>query len=80
VRHIRRDDLRALIDADAVTLIEALPEPQYDAEHLPGAVNLVPDRGHVVLRAVVWPHHAGVLPYAHDDHPIHPAVRAGRDH
>ena len=27
-------------DAGAVTVVEALPEPHYDAEHLPGAVNL----------------------------------------
>lgn len=37
---IGRDDLQSLIDAGAVTLVEALPEPHYDAEHLPGAVNL----------------------------------------
>jgi rhodanese-related sulfurtransferase len=40
VQRISRDDLRALLDAETVTLVEALPEPQYDAEHLPGAVNL----------------------------------------
>jgi rhodanese-related sulfurtransferase len=40
VQHISPEDLQALIDADAVTLIEALPEPRYDAEHLSGAVNL----------------------------------------
>jgi 3-mercaptopyruvate sulfurtransferase SseA len=31
-------DLHALLDVGAVTLVEALPEPHYDAEHLPGAV------------------------------------------
>jgi rhodanese-related sulfurtransferase len=40
VQRISRDALRALLDAGAVTLVEALPEPYYDAEHLPGAVNL----------------------------------------
>jgi rhodanese-related sulfurtransferase len=40
VQRISRDDLRALLDSDAVTLVEALPAPQYDAEHLSGAVNL----------------------------------------
>jgi rhodanese-related sulfurtransferase len=43
VHRISRDDLRALLDAGRVTLIEALPEPQYAAEHLPGAVNLPGD-------------------------------------
>jgi rhodanese-related sulfurtransferase len=40
VRTISRDNLRALLHAGTVTLVEALPEPHYDAEHLPGAVNL----------------------------------------
>jgi len=43
VQRISRDELRALLDAAAV-LVEALPEPQYQAEyrveHLPGAVNV----------------------------------------
>jgi rhodanese-related sulfurtransferase len=43
VQRISRDDLRALLDAGSVTLVEALPEPQYAAEHLPGAVNLPSD-------------------------------------
>jgi rhodanese-related sulfurtransferase len=40
VQQINRDDLRALLGAGTVTLVEALPAPHYDAEHLPGAVNL----------------------------------------
>jgi rhodanese-related sulfurtransferase len=43
VQQITRDDLRALLDAGTVALVEALPVPQYDAEHLPGAVNLPGD-------------------------------------
>ncbi|MBO3742671.1 rhodanese-like domain-containing protein [Actinoplanes flavus] len=43
MQRISRDDLRALLDAGSVTLVEALPEPHYDAEHLPGAVNLPSD-------------------------------------
>lgn len=39
---LSRDELRTLLhDGDRV-LVEALPQPQYDAEHLPAAVN-VPD-------------------------------------
>jgi rhodanese-related sulfurtransferase len=42
MRRVTLDELRALLDADAVTLVEALPATAYDAEHIPGAVN-VPD-------------------------------------
>jgi rhodanese-related sulfurtransferase len=40
VQRISREDLRTRLDAGTVTLVEALPEPHYHAEHLPGAVNL----------------------------------------
>jgi rhodanese-related sulfurtransferase len=43
VQQISRDDLRALLDAGGVTLVEALPAPHFEAEHLPGAVNLPGD-------------------------------------
>jgi rhodanese-related sulfurtransferase len=43
MQRISRDDLRALLDAGKVTLVEALPEPHYAADHLPGAVNLPGD-------------------------------------
>ncbi len=43
MQQINHDDLRALLDAGTVTLVEALPAPYYDAEHLPGAVNLPGD-------------------------------------
>ena len=38
MQRISRDELRALLDSAAATLIEALP--QYRVEHLPGAVNV----------------------------------------
>ena len=40
MRQINRDDLRALLAAGTVTLVEALPAPHFDAEHLPGAVRV----------------------------------------
>ncbi|GGN46161.1 rhodanese-related sulfurtransferase [Actinoplanes campanulatus] len=40
MRRIVRDQLRALLDAGTVILVEALPQPHYDAEHTPGAVNV----------------------------------------
>jgi rhodanese-related sulfurtransferase len=61
VHQISREELQVLLDGGTVTLVEALPEPQYDAEHLPGAVNLpgdltaelalqlAPDRDRIVI-------------------------------
>jgi rhodanese-related sulfurtransferase len=40
MNRITRDELRALLDAGSLTLVEALPAAAYDAEHIPGAVNL----------------------------------------
>ena len=40
MKHISQEQLQQLVERDAVTLIEALPEMHYEAEHLPGAVNL----------------------------------------
>lgn len=41
---ITRDELKARLDnGDAVILIEALPRRYFDAEHLPGAINLPHD-------------------------------------
>ena len=36
---IRRDDVRRLVDAGA-QLVEVLPSPEYEEEHLPGAIHL----------------------------------------
>jgi rhodanese-related sulfurtransferase len=40
VQRISRDRLREPLDAGAVTLVEALREAHFEADHLPGAVNL----------------------------------------
>jgi rhodanese-related sulfurtransferase len=40
MRRITRDELRILLHGRAATLIEALPQAHYDAEHLPGAINV----------------------------------------
>jgi rhodanese-related sulfurtransferase len=37
---ISRDGLLALLETGDITLVEALPAAHYEAEHLPGAVNL----------------------------------------
>jgi len=36
---IHRDDVRRLV-ADGAQLIEVLPAQEYEAEHLPGAINI----------------------------------------
>lgn len=42
---ITREDLKAKLDrGDDFVLVETLPEEQYRHAHLPGAVNLPPDR------------------------------------
>jgi rhodanese-related sulfurtransferase len=37
---ITRAELRHLVDAGAVTVVEALPAPYYEDAHLPGAINI----------------------------------------
>lgn len=37
---ISRDELRSLIDAGTVTVVEALPAEYFDQGHLPGAINI----------------------------------------
>jgi rhodanese-related sulfurtransferase len=38
---ITRDELKGLIDAGSVVVVDTLPRSYYDQQHLPGAVNLV---------------------------------------
>ena len=40
---ISREELRAAVEAGAVTVVDALPESYYTQQHLPGALNLVSD-------------------------------------
>ncbi len=45
VRTISRDELKQKIDRkDNFLLVETLPETAYQHAHLPGAINLPPDR------------------------------------
>ena len=37
---ITRAELRAAIEADEVTVVEALPAPYFEDTHLPGAINI----------------------------------------
>jgi rhodanese-related sulfurtransferase len=38
-KEIRRDEVRKLV-AEGVQLVEVLPSPEYEEDHLPGAINL----------------------------------------
>ena len=45
VKTIYRDDLREKIDrGDKFSLVETLPNVAYQHAHLPGAINMPPDR------------------------------------
>ena len=45
VETVSREELKTKIDrGDTFTLVETLPEVAYKHEHLPGAINLPPDR------------------------------------
>jgi len=45
VRTIQRDQLKSKIDRrERFSLVETLPLEAYDHAHLPGAINLPPDR------------------------------------
>src|SRR5215203_3453019 len=45
VETVSREELKNKIDrGEAFTLVETLPEVAYQHEHLPGAINLPPDR------------------------------------
>ena len=51
---VTRDELAALLDADVVTLVEALSVEAFEAEHIAGAVN-IPGELTSEMAAVVAP-------------------------
>ncbi len=61
---IHRDEARRLI-ADGAQLVEVLPTAEYEAEHLPGAIN-------IPLKTLDWQttarlrHDQPVIVYCHD--------------
>lgn len=63
MKTISRDDLKAAIDAGTVTVVEALPPTYYDAEHLPGALNLPHDRVDELAPTVLPDTSAAVVVY-----------------
>jgi rhodanese-related sulfurtransferase len=63
-RPISRTQLQAWLDApQGLTLVEALPRKYYDAEHLPGAINIPHDQIHLQAAALLPDRDATVVVY-----------------
>jgi rhodanese-related sulfurtransferase len=61
---ISREDLKAKLDrGDDFVLVETLSEEQYQHAHLPGAVNLPPDRVRELASEVLPSKDADVVVY-----------------
>lgn len=43
MRSVNRDEVRALVESGTAIVVEALPVEAYEAEHIPGAVNVPGD-------------------------------------
>jgi rhodanese-related sulfurtransferase len=43
MRSVTRDEVRALVESGTATVVEALSTAAYEAEHIPGAVNVPGD-------------------------------------
>ncbi len=64
VRTISREDLKAKLDReDDFVLVETLSEDRYGHAHLPGAVNLPPDRVRELAGEVLPDKDADVVVY-----------------
>jgi rhodanese-related sulfurtransferase len=64
VTTISRDELKAKIDrGDDFRLVETLPESAFQSAHLPGAVNLPPDRVRELAAQVLPDKNADVVVY-----------------
>lgn len=61
---ISREDLQAKIArGDDFKLVETLPTPGYEHAHLPGAVNLPPDRLRELAPSLLPDKHAEIVVY-----------------
>jgi rhodanese-related sulfurtransferase len=60
---ITRDELKAAIENDEVTVVDALPSAYYEQQHLPGAVNLFVDDAAEHAAAVLPDKHAAIVTY-----------------
>ena len=63
-RVITLDELRARLEGDdRVTLVEALPPMYYEAEHLPGAINVPHDEVDALAPALLPDRDAAIVVY-----------------
>lgn len=60
---ITRDELVSALDDGAVTLVEVLPATYYDDAHLPGAINIPPDRLDVLAPQLLTDRDALIVAY-----------------
>ena len=61
---ISRDELKLKIDRrDEFLLVETLPQAAYHHAHLPGAINLPPDRVATLAPALLPDKHAEIVVY-----------------
>ena len=60
---ISRDDLKAGIDAGAVTVVDALGGEYYAKQHLPGAVALAPGQVDALASSVLPDRDAAIVTY-----------------
>ena len=64
VATITRDELKAKIDRrDHFTLVETLPAQAYQQAHLPGAVNLPPDKVAELAPSILPDRNAQIVVY-----------------
>jgi rhodanese-related sulfurtransferase len=59
-KEIRREEVRQLI-ANGVQLVEVLPSPEYEEDHLPGAIHLPLRKLDAQARDVLDPNRAVVV-------------------
>ncbi len=60
---ITRDELEAGINAATITAVDALPEPYYTEQHLPGALNLVADDVDTLAAQLLPDENAAIVTY-----------------
>ena len=64
-REIALDEVRRLVDDEKAQLVEVLPRPEYQEEHLPGAINIpLMELDREV--AAILDRHRPVIVYCHD--------------
>lgn len=64
---ISRDELKEKMDRrDAFMLVETLPQTAYDHAHLPGAINLPPDKVNKLAPQVLPDMNAEIVVYCND--------------